>query len=98
MLAKRKMKLMELSEAVGITMSNLNAYYQSEVIPKMRAHFKYKNLMEVPKLDKIVLNMGLGEAIQNIKVLDAAVEEWKIWDKMDLGSSVSLKFPNWSLH
>jgi large subunit ribosomal protein L5 len=39
--------------------------------------FGYKNRMQVPKLDKIVLNMGLGEAIQNIKVLDAAAEELK---------------------
>jgi len=59
-------------------MSSLNHYYKSEVMPKLREHFKYKNLMEVPKLDKIVLNMGLGEAIQNIKVLDAAVEELKM--------------------
>jgi len=59
-------------------MSNLNNYYKSEVMPKLREHFKYKNLMEIPKLDKIVLNMGIGEAIQNIKVLDAAVEELKM--------------------
>jgi large subunit ribosomal protein L5 len=37
--------------------------------------FNYKNIMEVPKLDKIVINMGLGEAIQNIKILDTAVQE-----------------------
>ena len=37
--------------------------------------FNYKNIMEVPKLDKIVINMGLGEAIQNIKILDSAVQE-----------------------
>jgi len=59
-------------------MSNLNNYYKSEVMPKLREHFKYKNLMEIPKLDKIVLNMGIGEAIQNIKILDAAVEELKM--------------------
>ena len=59
-------------------MSNLNNYYQSEVMPKLREHFKYKNVMEIPKLDKIVLNMGIGEAIQNIKILDAAVEELKM--------------------
>ena len=59
-------------------MSNLNNYYQSEVMPKLREHFKYKNVMEIPKLDKVVLNMGIGEAIQNIKVLDAAVEELKM--------------------
>ena len=59
-------------------MSNLNNYYKSEVMPKLREHFKYKNVMEIPKLDKVVLNMGIGEAIQNIKVLDAAVEELKM--------------------
>ncbi|PID76243.1 MAG: 50S ribosomal protein L5 [Deltaproteobacteria bacterium] len=59
-------------------MSDLIQYYQSEVIPKLKEHFQYKNPMEVPKLDKIVLNMGLGEAIQNIKVLDAAVEELRM--------------------
>lgn len=56
-------------------MSKLNKYYQSEVIPQLKEKFSYQNLMEIPKLDKIVLNMGMGEAIQNIKVLDSAVEE-----------------------
>jgi large subunit ribosomal protein L5 len=56
-------------------MSNLKAYYESEVVPKLKETFGYKNTMEVPRLQKIVLNMGLGEAIHNIKILDAAVEE-----------------------
>ena len=59
-------------------MSQLKTYYQSEVIPRLMETFKYKNIMEVPKVDKIVLNMGLGEAIQNIKLLDSAVEELKL--------------------
>ncbi len=49
--------------------------YQKEVVPALMKKFKYKNVMQVPKLDKIVVNMGLGEAVQNIKVLDHAVEE-----------------------
>ena len=59
-------------------MSQLKTDYDSEVIPKLMEAFKYKNIMEVPKVDKIVLNMGLGEAIQNIKLLDSAVEELKL--------------------
>jgi large subunit ribosomal protein L5 len=56
-------------------MPNLKEYYETEVVPKLIEAFKYKNIMEVPKLERIVLNMGLGEAIQNIKLLDSAVEE-----------------------
>jgi len=44
-------------------------------VPVMIKEFGYRNVMEVPKLEKVVLNMGLGEAIHNIKVLDSAVEE-----------------------
>jgi len=59
-------------------MSQLKSYYHKEVVPRLIETFKYKNIMEVPKLDKIVLNMGLGEAIHNIKLLDSASEELKI--------------------
>jgi large subunit ribosomal protein L5 len=58
-------------------MSQLKKYYEKEVVPKLIATFQYKNVMQVPKLKKIVLNMGLGEAIQNIKVLETAAEELK---------------------
>ena len=51
------------------------AYYIDEVIPKLKERLGYTNPMQVPKLDKIVLNMGLVEAINNIKILDSAVEE-----------------------
>lgn len=47
-------------------------YYEKEVRPLMMKRFGYKNIMQVPRLEKIVVNMGLGEAIQNIKVLDYA--------------------------
>jgi len=59
-------------------MSELKSYYHKEVVPSLIETFKYKNIMEVPKLEKIVLNMGLGEAIHNIKLLDSASEELKI--------------------
>ena len=58
-------------------MSQLKTYYDNEVVPKLTETFQYKNIMEVPKLSKIVLNIGMGEAIQNIKLLDAAVAELK---------------------
>ena len=59
-------------------MSDTKSFYTDEVVPKMKENFHYKNIMEIPKLKKIVVNMGLGEAIQNIKVLDSAVEELKM--------------------
>ncbi len=59
-------------------MSQLKTYYEKEVVPKLIENFNFKSTMQVPRLDKIVLNMGVGEANQNIKLLDAAVEELKI--------------------
>jgi len=56
-------------------MSQLKTYYEKEVVPKLWDTFKYSNMMQVPKMEKVILNMGLGEAIHNIKLLDAAVEE-----------------------
>ncbi len=56
-------------------MSQLKEYYFKEAVPKLIEKFKYKNVMQVPRLEKVVLNMGLGEAIQNIKLLDSAAAE-----------------------
>ena len=56
-------------------MSRLKDIYQADIIPKLRSDFNYKNVMEVPRIKKIVLNMGLGEAIQNVKILDSAALE-----------------------
>lgn len=56
-------------------MARLKEYYLKEVVPALIKELKYKNVMEVPRIEKIVVNMGLGEAIQNIKVLDNATEE-----------------------
>lgn len=55
-------------------MSN-REYYQNEVVPSLIETYAYKNRLQVPKLEKIVVNMGLGEAIQNIKILDSARQE-----------------------
>jgi len=57
---------------------SLKELYDTEVVPKLKEAFNYKNTMEIPKLEKIVLNMGLGEAIQNIKILDSAKAELKL--------------------
>jgi len=56
-------------------MSQLQTQYQEQIAPKLKENFKYTNVHQIPKIDKVVLNMGLGEAIQNIKILDSAVEE-----------------------
>ncbi len=53
----------------------LKRKYQEEVVPKLMQEFSYTSIMQVPRLEKIVLNCGLGEAIANIKLLDAAVNE-----------------------
>ena len=56
-------------------MVRLKDIYIKEIVPKMMSDFNYKSVMEVPRIKKVVLNMGLGEAIQNVKILDSAVEE-----------------------
>jgi large subunit ribosomal protein L5 len=56
-------------------MARLAELYNKEMVPQLMKDFNYKNVMEVPKITKIVLNMGLGEAIQNVKILDSAAEE-----------------------
>ena len=58
--------------------SRIRQYYLDEVVPALRQRFGYGNVMEVPRLDKIVLNMGLGEAIQNAKLLDGGMEQLAI--------------------
>ncbi len=56
-------------------MAKITETYQEKVVPAMIKRFNYKNVMQVPRLEKIIINMGLGEAIQNIKILDSAVQE-----------------------
>ena len=55
--------------------SRMKVHYSKDVIPALMKHFKYTNVMAVPKLEKIVLNMGLGEAIANAKIIDVATDE-----------------------
>ncbi len=59
-------------------MSTLKKLYETEAVPRLNEKFKYKNPMQVPRLEKIILNIGLGEAINNIKILDSAAEELKM--------------------
>jgi large subunit ribosomal protein L5 len=68
---------MQGGHRVGVV-PRLKERYIKEVIPAMVKEFSYKNVMEVPKVQKVVLNVGLGEAIQNIKLLDAAQKELSI--------------------
>ena len=56
-------------------MERLKEKYTKEVVPALMEKFGYKNIMQVPKLEKIVLNMGVGEAVGNPKVLDSAVSD-----------------------
>jgi len=56
-------------------MARMKDLYQENVVPALMKRFGYQNKMEVPRLKKIIINMGLGEAIQNIKILDSAVQE-----------------------
>ena len=56
-------------------MARLKDYYSKTVVPALIKEFNYTNPMQVPKMEKIVINMGLGEAIQNVKIIDGAVQE-----------------------
>ena len=56
-------------------MSPFKEFYQTEVMPALQSHFNYGNVMQIPKLDKVALNIGVGEALQNPKALEDAVEE-----------------------
>ena len=59
-------------------MSRLKEKYQNEIVDALMKKFGYKNIMEVPKLDKVVINMGVGEAKENAKLLEAAVKGYYI--------------------
>lgn len=56
-------------------MARLREKYQNEIMPALQKEFSYENVMAIPKLDKVVVNIGLGEAIQNPKALDAALQD-----------------------
>jgi large subunit ribosomal protein L5 len=56
-------------------MARLKDYYKKEIISRLTKDFGYKNVMQVPRITKVIVNMGLGEALSNIKILDSAAEE-----------------------
>ncbi len=56
-------------------MTTLKEKYHTEIVPKLKETFDYKNAFQVPKLEKIVLNMGLGEAVRNPKIIESAAQE-----------------------
>lgn len=56
-------------------MARMKEMYKTELVPQLMKDLQLKNVMEVPRVEKVVINMGLGEAIQNIKVLESAVDE-----------------------
>ncbi len=69
--------MQEVQRGSGLTgkMAKLKEKYRTEIVPTLMKEFSYKNIMQVPKLKSIVLNVGMGEALQNIKLLDAAAVE-----------------------
>ena len=59
-------------------MSRLKETYTNEIVPALQKKFNYKNVMQIPKMDKIVVNMGVGEAKDNAKVLESAVSDMQL--------------------
>src|SRR4030042_4519119 len=59
-------------------MPRLKDLYREEIVPAMQERFSYQNVMEVPRLEKVVVNVGVGEALQNAKALDAVVADMSI--------------------
>ena len=56
-------------------MSDIQKRYREEIVPAMMKTFNYSNVMQVPRLEKVVINMGLGEALENARILDTSMEE-----------------------
>jgi large subunit ribosomal protein L5 len=56
-------------------MPRLQDYYKSDVVPKLKDKFAYTNPMQVPKVEKVIVNMGLGEALENVKIIDSAAQQ-----------------------
>jgi len=65
----------ETKEVKEKIVARLSVKYKDEIIPKLREKFNYRNIMQVPKLEKIVVNMGLGAAVQDSKILEEAVKD-----------------------
>ncbi len=76
--AKKEMTTPEISQAAGSEHQfapRLRETYREQVVPALMKEFSYGNLMQVPRLERIVLNVGMGEAIQNVKLLESAANE-----------------------
>jgi large subunit ribosomal protein L5 len=74
--AKAKPEAAEVQEAAAkLETPRMLEYYRTECVPRMMQEFRYKSPMQAPRLEKIIINLGLGEAIQNIKLLDSASAE-----------------------
>ncbi len=71
--------------------SRLQEKYMKEVAPALMEKFGYKNVMEIPKLEKIVINMGMGDARENPKGLRKAVANFKLREGMPIGAKVTLR-------
>ena len=74
-------------------MSRLKETYKNEIMDAMMKKFGYKNIMQVPKLDKIVINMGVGEAKENAKVLESAVKDLERLSKSLDQSQIFIETP-----
>ena len=74
-------------------MSRLKDLYKNEIMDAMTKKFGYKNVMEVPKLEKIVVNMGVGEAKENAKLLDAAIADMEL-DSQRISVNTKVRFHN----
>ena len=79
-------------------MSRLKEQYQNEIVDAMIKKFGYKNIMEVPKLDKVVINMGVGEAKENAKVLESAIADMeKIAGQKDVVTRAKISVANFKI-
>ena len=72
-------------------MSRLKDLYNSEIKDAMQKKFGYKNVMEIPKLEKVIVNMGVGEAKENAKLLDSAVKDMETITGQAIGCKVTLR-------
>jgi large subunit ribosomal protein L5 len=72
---KRQRGKQAVSKPLNGKIPSLKAKYQEKIVPLLVEEFQYKNKMQVPRLEKIVINVGMGEAIQNVKLLEASVKE-----------------------
>ena len=84
---------------MSTTIPTFKAKYQADIIPALKEKFQYKSVMEVPKLEKICLNQGLGQAVADKKVLEAALADMSIIAGQQAVSAMSKKdISNFKLH